>query len=142
VTMIQNRILPQHNSQCTTDVDEGGTSTLSGNITDPGILDTFTLDVDWGDGSPVERFIYPTGTTTFSETHLYLYNWPGTYDVTVEVIDDDGGEDIDTCTVEVLPVPEIMIDILSEIVEAIDLPKGTENSQRTMWLLSMFLRRS
>jgi hypothetical protein len=38
------------------------------------------------------------------------------------------GEDIDTCTVEVLPVPEIMIDILSEIVEAIDLPKGTENS--------------
>ena len=30
-------------------IDENGVATLTGTITDPGTLDTFTLDLDWGD---------------------------------------------------------------------------------------------
>ena len=57
-------------------IDEDGVATLSGTITDPGSADTFTLDVDWGDGSAVETFTYPAGATSFSETHQYLDDDP------------------------------------------------------------------
>ena len=50
---------------------EGGTTTLSGTITDPGTLDSFSLEIDWGDGN-TETIVYPAGTTGFSETHQYL----------------------------------------------------------------------
>ena len=71
---------------------------LSGTFTDPGSLDTFTIDVDWGDGSSVESFAYPAGTTAFSEIHQYLDDDPSgtpsdTYNVQVTVTDDDTGTD-------------------------------------------------
>src|SRR5262249_15619640 len=34
------------------EVDENGTTTVSGSFTDPGTLDTHTVDIAWGDGSP------------------------------------------------------------------------------------------
>lgn len=80
----------------TSPIDENDFATLSGNIVDPGTLDTFTLEVDWGDGSPVETFSYPAGTTSFSETHQYLDDDPTVtssddYEVIVTLKDDDGG---------------------------------------------------
>ena len=33
------------------EIDENDMVMLTGDIIDPGTLDTFTLDVDWGDGS-------------------------------------------------------------------------------------------
>ncbi|WP_077024754.1 beta strand repeat-containing protein [Fuerstiella marisgermanici] len=55
------------NLSITSPIDENDTATLTGDIVDPGTLDTFTLTVDWGDGSPVETFHYAAGTTSFSE---------------------------------------------------------------------------
>ncbi|MFC1933485.1 PKD domain-containing protein, partial [Chloroflexota bacterium] len=227
---VQN-VAPTLSSLVASDVDEGGTSALSGIIFDPGILDTFTLSVDWGDGSPVESFSYPAGTTAFSETHQYLddnpsgtlsdpytitvtvtdddtdsetattqltvqnvapfieagpdqtvnlgetvyvnaeftdpgsldthtatiswddvsseagtviesggsgnvtgshmYTWPGSYVVTVEVNDDDGGVSSGNFTCDVLPVPKTMVETVSDDVEDMDLPEGTENSLTT-----------
>jgi hypothetical protein len=77
-------------------VAENGVATLRGTITDPDIGDTFTLEVDWGDTSPVETFNYPAGTTAFSETHRYLDDNPsGTpqddYTVSLTLTDDDNG---------------------------------------------------
>ena len=87
-------------------LNENGTATLSGNITDPGTLDTLVLTVHWGDGSPPQTINYPAGTAAFSETHQYLDDDPsGTpadpYVVTLILTDDDTGEDGDTTSTTV-----------------------------------------
>ena len=86
-----------------TNCDEGGSSTLSGNINDPGTPDTFTLRVDWDDGSPVEVFGYSAGTTMFSETHPYGPSGPYTVHVWLE--DDDTGIDTGSAPLTVRNVP-------------------------------------
>lgn len=55
----------------TTPIDENGTATLTGSLSDPD-GGGYILDVDWGDGSALETFTYPAGSTSFSETHQYL----------------------------------------------------------------------
>ena len=77
-------------------VNENGTVTLSGNISDVDVADTFSLTVDWGDGSPPQTFKYPAGTTSFGETHRYLNDDPsGTssdaYAITLSLADSAGG---------------------------------------------------
>src|SRR5262249_39964354 len=39
--------------------------------TDPDELDTFILDVNWGDGSPTQEFSFPPGTPTVQLQHAY-----------------------------------------------------------------------
>lgn len=83
-----------------TAIDENGVATLTGSVTDPGTLDVFTFDVNWGDPlSPdnTESFTIPAsaaGTQTFSFTHQYLDDNPtatglDTYSITATVTDDD-----------------------------------------------------
>jgi hypothetical protein len=73
-------------------VNEGDTTTLSGEITDPDEEDTFTLDIMWGDGQS-QSIDYPAGTTTFGVTHRYLDDPPAgapfgdDYIITVTVSD-------------------------------------------------------
>ena len=57
-------------------IDENGVATLAGTIADPDARDSFTLSVDWGDGSAPESSTYPAGTTTFSLEHRYLDDNP------------------------------------------------------------------
>jgi hypothetical protein len=83
-------------------IDENGTSTLTGTITDPGTKDTFTLTVDWGEGSRVDYAI-AAGATSFSVTHQYLDDNPtGTafdvYSISVSITDDDTGSDTDSAS--------------------------------------------
>ncbi|HMO86200.1 MAG TPA: hypothetical protein PKC18_14890, partial [Lacipirellulaceae bacterium] len=78
-------------------IDENGVATLNLSFTDPGTLDTHTVEINWGDGSPLETFTLPLGARTLTATHQYLDDNPtGTpqdmYAVTVRVIDDDGGQ--------------------------------------------------
>ena len=96
---VQN-VAPTLSSLAASDVDEGGTSALSGIILDPGILDTFMVSVDWGDGSAVESFSYPAGTTSFTETYTYGEN--GAYSIMLMVEDDDLGADTQTTSVTVI----------------------------------------
>jgi hypothetical protein len=80
-------------------------ATVSGAITDPGILDTFTVTIDWGEGSP-ESFSYPAESTSYSETHPYLDDNPtgtgsDTYAIGVTVTDNDTGSGSASSTVTV-----------------------------------------
>lgn len=83
-------------------VDEGGTVTLTGSFTDPGINDTHTGSVDWGDGSTTTATIVQgAGSGSFTATRRYVDDGPpmgnntpqDTYEITATIFDDDGGSD-------------------------------------------------
>jgi hypothetical protein len=62
----------------------------TGTFADPGTKDTFTLSLDWGDGSPAYTQSYLSmDAKTFAAGHQYTT--PGTYSVTASVTDDDAG---------------------------------------------------
>ena len=63
---------------------------LSGEIVDPGSLDTFTLVVDWGDGTTAEALDLDSGAPFFLITHRYRQENQN-YPVSLVLIDDDGG---------------------------------------------------
>jgi 1-phosphatidylinositol phosphodiesterase len=100
-------------------IDENGIATLNGSIADPGILDSFTMLIDWGEGSPVV-YTYPAGTTTFSESHHYLDDNPTStpsdlYNIGISVTDDDGGVGTADTIVTVNNVaPSASIDIVTD----------------------------
>lgn len=83
---------------------ENGSITLDGSFTDPGTLDTHSVDVDWGDGSMHGSASLAAGVLTFSGiTHQYLNNRANDapYTVTVTVTDKDGGSGMGTTMVTV-----------------------------------------
>ena len=88
-------------------IDEGGTATLGGSFTDPGVLDTHSVDIDWGDGTAHSTVPLAANVLTFSgETHTYADDNPtGTssdnYIITVTVTDKDSGSDSDTTSITV-----------------------------------------
>jgi PKD repeat protein len=68
--------------------EEGGsTAGIWGQLYDPGYQDTFTITVDYGDGTPVET--QELTSNPFELHHTYTNN--GEYMVTVTVTDDEGG---------------------------------------------------
>lgn len=82
--------------------EEGADTVLTSLLNDPGSLDSFTVQIDWGDGSAEETFTYPAGTTEFQETHVYADD-PGDtgddeYTIMITVSDDDLGSYIGLAT--------------------------------------------
>ncbi len=74
---------------------ENGVETVNGVITDPGVNDSFSLVVNWGEGSP-QTINLPAGTTVYNITHRYLDDNPtGTssdvYPIRIDVRDKDNG---------------------------------------------------
>ncbi|MFA5055377.1 MAG: PKD domain-containing protein [Dehalococcoidia bacterium] len=70
----------------------GSTISFNGSFTDPGVLDTHTIEWNFGDGTP-------TVTETLTPTHAFTSS--GSYTVTLTVTDDDRGIGINTLTVHV-----------------------------------------
>ncbi|MAE64572.1 MAG: hypothetical protein CMJ18_09920, partial [Phycisphaeraceae bacterium] len=99
-------------------INEGDVVRLTGTISDPGVNDTFTLDVDWKDGE-TNTYDFTAGTTIFAVTHQYLDD--GDYMISATLADNDAdtGDDTETDTANVLnvaPVVSITVD-RSAIVE-------------------------
>jgi subtilisin-like proprotein convertase family protein len=84
--------------------DQAGTVneavTLEAFYSDPGILDTQTVDFDWGDGL-TETLQLAAGGSSFQLNHIYLQ--VGVFTVSVNIIDKDGGFDEQTFVVTVAP---------------------------------------
>ena len=111
-TVTVKNVAPQlANVSVTSMINENGNAILSGDVIDPGTLDTFTLDIDWGDPlSPGNTQSIALGTTAinsggvtwnpitrqFTVDHQYLDDNPTAtsqddYTISVTVSDDDGG---------------------------------------------------
>ena len=89
-------------------VDENGTETISGTIVSPNGIDTNTVSIDWGDGSPPSGLVLPPGLLTFSSPHTYLNNpagvSSGTYSIHASVSDEDGKTGVASIVVTVANV--------------------------------------
>jgi predicted acyltransferase (DUF342 family) len=75
-------------------INENGVATVSGTIFDPSPLDTFDVEIDWGEAK--KTYSYPAGTKAYSENYRYLDDNPtGTsvdqVTIGVTVTDDDDG---------------------------------------------------
>lgn len=94
-------------------INENGTATVSGTISDPSNLDTFSVEIDWGEGQPA-TYNYPAGSTSFSETHQYLDDNPtntawDNYAIGVTVTDDDNGVGTASTAVTVNNVAPVLV---------------------------------
>ena len=101
VTITVNNLPPTVDAGGDQTVNVGETVSLDpATFTDPGVGDTHTATIDWGDGTAVENGFVDDALNTVSGSHVYTT--ADTYTVTVTVSDDDGGTDPDTFTVTVL----------------------------------------
>ncbi|MEP9378774.1 PKD domain-containing protein [Aquabacter sp. CN5-332] len=87
-TVTVSNAVPVLSSVALDPAPEGSVSHLVGTISDPG-TDTFTLTIDWGDGSDPEVVTLASGATGFDLSHRYGQS--GAVSVTVTVSDGDGG---------------------------------------------------
>jgi hypothetical protein len=118
------------------DVDGGTTPTIVGlrvtvaeTFTDPGVADTQSASIDWGDGSQLD-----TTFTSFSDAHSgatgaltdsHVFAMPGTRVITVTVTDDDGGATTRTFTVKVLSLVDAIkavADTLTQLIQSATSP--------------------
>jgi hypothetical protein len=85
-------------------------------FTDPGLADTQTAAVDWGDGavdSTFDAYSDARSGALGRLKHAHIFATPGTYDIVATITDDDGGASPVTVTVEVLS-PTSAIDAVAD----------------------------
>lgn len=106
VSLIVNNVPPVlSNVSITSPVLPNQAATLQGNISDVGTLDTFAVEVRWGDGTPTQTNFFGAGTLQFSLPHVYQV--AGT-NLTVQVTlrDDDLGVSSTNVPVVILSVAQ------------------------------------
>ncbi len=96
-----------------TEINENDRTALSGVIVESGGLDTLTLLINWGDGSPIETKILAPNTTAFSFEHQYLQDshlQPNVkYPISLSLLDENLGSGNGNTSVSVLNVPPVIM---------------------------------
>jgi uncharacterized delta-60 repeat protein len=100
-----NSVPQLSNVSVTASVDENGTVTLTGGVSDADAGQTLSLSVNWGDGSAATVANYAGG-ATFSLNHQYLDDNPSStsadaYTITLALSDGSGGSDTDSTSTTV-----------------------------------------
>lgn len=90
-----NNVAPELQNLNLASINEGETALLTADIVDPGLLDSFSVVIDWGDGF-TETQLLPAGTTTLTANHPFPDDDPSgtpsdTYSVTLSITDNDAG---------------------------------------------------
>jgi hypothetical protein len=112
------------------DVALGGALALAGlpvnldvTFRDPGVADTQTASIDWGDETPAD-----TAFASFSDANsgalgslhdLHTFATSGTYAVVATITDDDGGSTPATVSVEVVTPADLIQDLADELTALI-----------------------
>ena len=87
-------------------IEENGVAQLRLTFDDADLGDVHTVEIDWGDGTPLQTLTVASGARTLSATHPYLDDNPtattsDSYTVNVRVLDDAGDEATASTTVTV-----------------------------------------
>jgi hypothetical protein len=135
-TVTVNNVAPKLENLKTVAIEENGTTTLTGTITDPGTLDTFELVVNWGDPLSLnnsETYSFAAGTKAFKLTHQYLDDNPsGTtsdqYTISLKITDDDTGTSSGSTTVRVNNVAPVITCLTTSAKEVGDAKEGEKIS--------------
>ncbi|MFC1951114.1 PKD domain-containing protein [Chloroflexota bacterium] len=93
-TVIVDNVAPAVDAGIDIVVAEGETVYFEGSYADPGWLDTYNAEINWGDGTEEALTV---DDYTVSGSHDYAHK--GVYVVTLTVTDDDGGRGKDTLAV-------------------------------------------
>jgi len=104
-TAVVNNVAPTLSNLAIPPSKEGSLATLTGTITDPGILDTQSVVVQWGDGTS-STVAVGAGATSFTAIHTYADN--GNDAVIVTDTDKDGGVGTGSATAVVNNVAPIV----------------------------------
>ncbi|RLJ18334.1 hypothetical protein DJ031_11785 [bacterium endosymbiont of Escarpia laminata] len=91
LTVTVNNVVPAVDAGADQTINEGDTASFNGGFTDPGAVDTHTIEWNFGDGT--------TDSGSLTPSHTYTDN--GIYTVTLTVTDKDGGVGTDSLTVTV-----------------------------------------
>lgn len=111
VTITVNNLAPTVDAGADATLVEGDTFVRFGAFTDPGLLDTWSATVDYGDGTGTQ--VLALNGTGFDLNHPYAD--AGIFTVTVTVTDDDGGEGLAFATVTVLSLQEATQSLIDEV---------------------------
>ena len=119
------------------DLDGGATPaivglpvTVAATFDDPGVADTQTATIDWGDGSPLDTSFtsfsdaYGAAIGVIKDNHAFLT--PGTRVITLTLTDDDGGATTRTFTVKVLSLVDAIkgvADTLTQLIQSATDPR-------------------
>jgi hypothetical protein len=106
LTTIANTAPRLPSRSITSEITEGGTAILTGQISEPDVGDLFFLEINWGDNSPLETYTFPFGTSSLSIPHVYRDDVPGTsvageYQVGLRWFDQHGAQNSDVLSIRV-----------------------------------------
>jgi PKD repeat protein len=90
------------------EVSLGSVVSLAATFSDPGVLDTHTATIDWGDGvieAGVLQGSLAAGVRSGTVRGSHVYASTGSFTVSVAVTDDDGGAGLDALLVRVAGAP-------------------------------------
>jgi hypothetical protein len=96
---------------------------LTGMFSDPGVLDTHSVMIDWGDGSSITSTV-EVGITEISGSHSY--EKAGDYKIVVTVTDDDGGVCSNSMPIVVKSPPST--DGIKGFISSLKIPLGLKIS--------------